>query len=84
MIKISLNTTWNSYFTQSNLLTLVMLNKLRFLAHFYFSVIRLLDPECCYKFTYLMAKTADPDQLASSEAKMAKNADSDQLTSEAN
>ena len=33
-----------------------------------FQPIRLLDPNCCYKFTYLMANSADPDQLASSEA----------------
>ena len=31
-----------------------------------FQPIRLLDPDCCYKFTYLMANSADPDQLASS------------------
>ena len=30
--------------------------------------IRLLDPDFLYKFTYLMANNADPDQLASSEA----------------
>ena len=33
-----------------------------------FQPIRLLDPDCCYKFAYLMANSADPDQLASSEA----------------
>ena len=33
-----------------------------------FQPIRLLDPDCCYKFVYLMANSADPDQLASSEA----------------
>ena len=32
-----------------------------------FQPIRLLDPNCCYKFTYLMANSADPDQLASEE-----------------
>ena len=32
-----------------------------------FQPIRLLDQDCCYKFTYL-ANSADPDQLASSEA----------------
>ena len=32
-------------------------------------VIRLLDPGCGYKFSYLMTNCADPDQLASSEAK---------------
>ena len=30
--------------------------------------IRLFNPGCWYKFTYLMANSADPDQLASSEA----------------
>ena len=29
-----------------------------------FPPIRLLDPNCCYKFTYLIANSADPDQLA--------------------
>ena len=33
-----------------------------------FQPIGLLDPDCCYKFTYLIAKSADPDQLASEEA----------------
>ena len=33
-----------------------------------FKPIRSLDPDCCYKFAYLMANSADPDQLASSEA----------------
>ena len=33
-----------------------------------FQPIRLLDPDCWYKFTYLIANSADPDQLASSEA----------------
>ena len=28
-----------------------------------FQPIRLLDPDCCYKFTYLMVIGADPDQL---------------------
>ena len=32
-----------------------------------FQPIRLLDPDCCYKVTYLMANSADTDQLASSE-----------------
>ena len=49
------------------LLTLVLLNKLRCHAHF-FQPIRLLDPDCCYKVTYLMENSAEPDQLASSEA----------------
>ena len=26
-----------------------------------FQPIRLLDPGCCYKFTYLMANSADPE-----------------------
>ena len=30
-----------------------------------FQPIRLLDPDCCYKFTYLIANSADPDQLVS-------------------
>ena len=51
-----------------NQLTLVLLNKLRCHAHFKFQPIRLLDPDFCYKFTYLMANSADPDQLASWEA----------------
>ena len=33
-----------------------------------FQLIRLLDLDCCYKFPYLMANSADPDQLAPSEA----------------
>ena len=33
-----------------------------------FQPIRLLDPDCCYEFTYLIANSADPDQQASSEA----------------
>ena len=33
-----------------------------------FQPIRLLDPDYCSKLTYLMANSADPDQLASSEA----------------
>ena len=33
-----------------------------------FQPIRLLDPDCCYKFTYFIENSADPDQLASSEA----------------
>ena len=27
-----------------------------------FQPIRLLDPDCCYRFAYLMANSADPDQ----------------------
>ena len=34
-----------------------------------FQPIRLLDPDYWHKFTYLMANSVDPDQLASSEAK---------------
>ena len=45
-------------------LTLVLLNKLRCHAHFKFQPVSLLDLDCCYKFTYLMANNADPDQLA--------------------
>ena len=33
-----------------------------------FQPIRLLDPDYCYEFTYLMVNSADPDQLASEEA----------------
>ena len=49
-------------------LTLVLLNKLRCHATSNFQPIRLLDPNCCYKFIFLMADSADPDLLASSEA----------------
>ena len=49
-------------------LNLVLRNKLRNTPTSNFRPIRLLDPDCCYKFTYLMANSADPDQLASSEA----------------
>ena len=52
----------------SSTLTFVLLNKLRCHAHFKFSANQILDPDCCYKFTYFMANSADPDQLASSEA----------------
>ena len=45
-----------------------MLNKLRDHAASNFQLIRFLDPDCCYKFPYLMANSADPDQLASEEA----------------
>ena len=48
-------------------LTLAMLNK-DATPTSNFQPIRLLDPDCCYKFTYLMANSANPDQLASSEA----------------
>ena len=34
----------------------------------HFQPIRLLDQDFYYKFTYLIANSADPDQLASSEA----------------
>ena len=33
-----------------------------------FQPIRFLDPDCWYKFTYIVANSADPDHLASSEA----------------
>ena len=33
-----------------------------------FQPIRLLDPGCRHKFTYLMTNRVDPDQMASSEA----------------
>ena len=46
-------------------LTLVLLNKLRCHSYFLFSANQIT---CCYKFTYLMANSADPDQLASEEA----------------
>ena len=46
-------------------LTLVLLNKLRCHTHFQFSANQIIDPDCCYKFTYLMANSADPNQLAS-------------------
>ena len=49
-------------------LTLVILNKLRCHATSNFQLVRLLGADCCYKFTNLMANSADPDQLASSEA----------------
>ena len=32
-----------------------------------FQPIRLLDQDFCYEFTYLMANSADPDQVASNE-----------------
>ena len=50
------------------ILTLVMLNKLSATPTYNFQPIRLLDLDCYYKFIYLMANSADPDQLASSEA----------------
>ena len=44
-------------------LTLVLLNKfLDATATSNFQPIRLLDPDCCYKFAYLMANSADPEQ----------------------
>ena len=42
-----------------------------------FQPIRLLDPDCCHKFTYLMTNSADPDKLASTEANSKKSADLD-------
>ena len=47
-------------------LTLVLLNNKDVTPNF--QPIRLFDPDCCYKFTYFMTNSADPDQLASSEA----------------
>ena len=49
------------------MLTLVLLNK-EATPISNFQPIRLLDPDCCYKFIYIMANSADPDQLASEEA----------------
>ena len=47
-------------------LPLTMRNKLRCHAHFYnFHPIRLLDPGCWYKFTYLITNRADQDQFRS-------------------
>ena len=37
-----------------------------------FQPIKLFDRDCCYKFIYLFANSADPDQLASSEANLKK------------
>ena len=34
-----------------------------------FQLVGLLDPECCYKFTYLVAGSVGPDQLATLFAK---------------
>ena len=44
-------------------LTLVLLNKDATTTS-NFQPVRLLDPDCCYTFTFLMANSADPDQLA--------------------
>ena len=51
-------------------LTLVLQNKLRCRTYrtSNFQPIRLFVLNCCYKFTYLMANSADPDQLVSSES----------------
>ena len=57
-----------SFFVQNALLTIVMLNKLRWHTHFQFSANQITWPDCWYKWTYLMANGADPDQLASEEA----------------
>ena len=38
-----------------------------------FQPIRLLDPDCCYKFAYLMANSSDPDQLADLELHCLQN-----------
>ena len=45
-----------------------MLNKLR--CHFQFSASQIAWSRFCYEFTYLMANSADPDQLASSVAQL--------------
>ena len=62
---------WSSGDTQKLeshlMLTLVLLNK-DAKPTSNFQPIRLLDLDFCYKFTFLMANSADPDQLASSEA----------------
>ena len=50
-----------------SLSTLILLNK-DATPTYNFQPIRLLDRDCCYKFMYLMANSADPDQLASSGA----------------
>ena len=49
-----------------SLLTLVLLNK-DATPTSNFQPIRLINPDCCYKLTYLMANSADRDQLASEE-----------------
>ena len=49
------------------MLTLVLLNKLRRHPTSNFQPIRLLELESCYKFTYLMANSADPDQFRSQQ-----------------
>ena len=49
-----------------SVLTHVLLNNLRCHAYFKFSASQILDPDCSYKVTYLMANSADPDLLASS------------------
>ena len=53
---------WVNAWIIGNYLTLVLLNILRCHAHLYFHPIWLLDPDFCYKFAYLMANSADPDQ----------------------
>ena len=50
-----------------DILTFVMLNK-DATPTSNFQPVRLLKPYSCYKFSYFMANSADPDQLASSEA----------------
>ena len=47
-------------------LTLVMLNKLSCHIHFQIQPVRLLDPSCWYKFTYLMINSAEQAQQAHS------------------
>ena len=51
-----------SFQSSKTSLTVAMLNTLRCHTHFWFSAnLRLLDPDCWYKFIYLMANSANPD-----------------------
>ena len=56
MLSVKLIESWG---IEGKQLTIVLLNKLMPTSNF--QLIRLLDPGCCYKFTYLMANSADPD-----------------------
>ena len=58
-------TKYHKNYCYHRILTLVLLNKLRCPTISNFHPIRLLDQNCRYKFTYLKANRADPDQLAS-------------------
>ena len=51
---ISLHNTGDVSVSSEDLLNLAMLNKLRCHPHLNFQPIRLLDPDCGYKVTYLM------------------------------